>query len=142
MGNTALKTDKIDLNTLGDINRADLFTEVERLAGDYGRISGLLLNAVDTYTQEKTTLEQLEGKLDAHARSQCEITNEKITESKIKAAVRSAQPWIVQKGKLDKADTEVEFYKSALKTLDKKERMLDLLGRFQIKEYGVTSRTQ
>jgi len=134
--------DKIDLQALGAINDVDVFGDVRQLAGDYGRLSELSLRASNQFSVAKTRLEQLEGQIDMQVRKTLEVSGEKVTETKIKSAIKSAQPWVAQKTIVEEAEGRVERCKAALKTLDKKERMLDLLGRFQIREYGLNQRTQ
>jgi len=133
--------DKLDLEELGSIDSVDVFSDVRLLAGAYGRCSELALRASNGYSVAKTRLEQLEGQIDIQVRKTLELSGEKITEGKVKSAIRSAQPWVAQKNIVDEAEGRLERCKSALRTLDKKERMLDILGRFQIREYGVNQRT-
>lgn len=133
--------DSIDVSTIGTIDNANIFGEVERLAGDYGRVSELLLHATHAHALEKTRLEQLEGQIDLSVRQSCATSGAKVTETKIKSAVKAAQSWVAQKAIVDETEGRVERCKAALKTLDKKERMLDILARFQIREFGVNQRT-
>jgi len=144
MAKTDINTqiDSIDVSTIGTIDNANIFGEVERLAGDYGRVSELLLHATLAASHAKTRLDQLEGQIDLSVRQSCEVSGAKVTEPKIKSAVKATQSYVVAKSAVEEAEGRVDRCKAALKTLDKKERMLDILARFQIREFGINQRTQ
>ena len=137
----ATTIDYINLIDLGAIDRADLFTEIEKFASTYGEYSGYLLSAVNLSSAAKTQLEHLEGQIDLAARQQSEVSGAKVTEAKIKASVRATSTWTAGKALLDESEGRVEKCKAALRTLDKKERMLDLLGRLAVREYSATQRS-
>jgi len=127
---------------LGIIDTADIFGEVERLANTYGETTDRLLAALSILATRKTQLEAIEAQLDLTVRKSAEISGEKVTEKKVKSAVESTDQWAQAKAAVDEAEATVERCKYALKTLDKKDRMVELLARAQIKEFGVNARTQ
>lgn len=137
-------TDTIDITNaqLGSIDTSDIFGEVERLSQTYGETTDRLLAALSIHATRKMQLEAIEAQLDLTVRKSAEISGEKVTEKKVKSAVESTDQWQKAKAAVDEADATVERCKYALKTLDKKDRMVELLARAQIKEFGVNARTQ
>ena len=136
------KTERPSNETLGIIDPHDVFGEVERLAQTYGATTDHLLFAMQRLTQCKAHLEAVEASLDLSTRKSAEITGEKITERKVKSAIEATDQWRTARTLYDQAELAVEQSKYALKTLDKKDRMIELLARVQIRELGVNSRTQ
>jgi len=130
------------LESIGTVNTTDIFGEVERFAQVYGRVNDVLLRALTALNSAKSALDTIEAELDLTIRKTAEITGEKTTEKKIESAVRASSRWREAKQAADAAETTVERSKLALKTLDKKDRMLELLARAQMREFGVLHRTQ
>jgi len=129
------------LEQLGMISN-DIFGEVEQFAAIYGRTNDGLMIALRKLANAKSTLEMIEAELDLTIRKSAEITGEKTTEKKIESGVRANGKWRAAKADLDAAEETVEHARHALKTLDKKDRMLELLARAQMREFGVLHRTQ
>lgn len=134
-------TDTVNLGDLGSIDRNDVFGEVERFAQTYGKTSDGLLDNTVAVVAAKNTLEQLTYNLDLQIRKTAEISGEKVTEKKVEAAIKTTTQWQAAANALHAAEARVEVYKAALKTLDKKDRMLELLARVQIRELGTIQRT-
>jgi len=137
-------TDSIDSPTneaLGAINRADIFGEVEQLSQTYGATTDRLLDALEILSARKANLDAVEAQLDLQVRKSAEISGERTTEKKVKSAVEATDQWQEANVAVDAAEATVERCKYALKTLDKKDRMLELLARAAIKELGAIART-
>jgi hypothetical protein len=135
-------TDTPTNETLGSIDGTNVFGEVEQLAQTYGATTDRLLVALEILAARKATLDSAEAGLDLQIRKSAAISGEKVTEKKVKSAVEATDTYQQAKAAVDAADATVERAKYALKTLDKKDRMLELLARAQIKEFGVNARTQ
>lgn len=127
---------------LGAVDPSDIFGEVERLAQTYGETTDRLLAALEIHAAREARLKSIEAGLDLRVRKSAEISGEKVTEKKIKSAVETTTEYQDAKAELDAAVATVERCKFALKTLDKKDRMIELLARARIKEFGATARTQ
>lgn len=136
------KNDTTTLHDLGDFEVADLHTEIEHLAGTYGtECDGLLMTVKALKTLEREG-DRVEAALDLQIRHTAEISGEKTTEKKIKSAVEATDTWNQIQAQIGEAEHAVERHKLAMKVLDKKERALELIARFQIKEMGIGARTQ
>lgn len=136
------KDDMKTLQELGTFDHSDINGEIERIAGDFGSECDRLLLATQGHFTAKHDLERIEAELDLSTRKTMEIRGEKITEKKVRSAVETADSWQGAKEAVDQSDLRVERQKLAMKTLDKKERALELLARFAIKELGAVARTQ
>lgn len=143
MATNTATTDTIDSNeTLGTIDPLNVMGEVERFAQTYGKINDRLLDATEILVRRKGQLDSIEAELDLTVRKSAEIAGEKVTEKKVASAVQRTEQWQKARAAVDEAESTVDRCKLALKTLDKKDRMLELLARAQIKELNVNSRTQ
>lgn len=129
------------LHSIGAFDSANLHIEIENLAGSYGSECDGLLEAVNSLNHAKQERDSVEANLDLQIRKTAEISGEKTTEKKIKSAVEATDTWGKANAAVDSADLVVERQKLALRTLDKKERMVELIARFQIKEMGAIART-
>jgi len=141
MGQNTDTTDKaVNLADLGRIEGANVFGHIERLPGEFGSHAEHLLQAVEALSASKSLLDSTEAGLDLTLRKSAEISGEKVTEKKIKSGIEATQQWQQARAAVDAAEGLVERHKLALKTLDKKDRMLELLARAQIREYGAQAR--
>ena len=127
------------LHSIGTFDSANLHTEIENLAGSYGSECDILLTAVNDLNAAKQMRDKVEANLDLQIRKSAEIAGEKTTETKIKSAMEATPAWQLADAAVDSADLIVERQKLALRTLDKKERCVELIARFQIKEMGVVA---
>lgn len=132
------KTETTDLETLGTINVEDVMGECARLAGVYGRESEKLLGYTEVYVARKAALEKLESELEMQTRKSASISGEKVTDKSVTAAVESTPRWCQHKAEVDEAKNLVDRQQAILTVLSKKEHMLDILGRFHIREYTAT----
>jgi Fic family protein len=127
---------------LGTINAQDIFGEIERFAQTYGATTDRLLAALEVLSARKARLDAVDANLDLQVRKSAEISGERTTEKKIRSSVELSTDYQAAKAEVDAADAVVDRCKHALKTLDKKDRMLELLARALIKELGANARTQ
>lgn len=134
--------DSIDLKALGAIDPADVMIEVQQFAGKYGWVSELHLQAVRVSAGTKAELDDLYTKLDLAFRQNAQISHEKITEKGVEAHIKQTAAWRTAKEAHDEASARADRCAAALKVLDKKGRMLELLAQFSIREYGHNLRTQ
>ena len=130
------------LHSIGTFDSANLHLEIENLAGDFGSECDGLLHAVNEHNAAKQERDKVEANLDLQIRKTAEISGEKTTEKKIKSAVEATDAWAKANAAVNDSDLLVERQKLAMRTLDKKERCLELIARFQIKEMGAIGRTQ
>ena len=127
---------------LGEIDTKDIFGEIERFAQTYGATTDRLLAGLEVLSARAARLDAIEAGLDMQIRKSAEISGEKTTEKKIKSAVELAAVYQTAAAEVAAAESTVDRCKHALKTLDKKDHMLELLARALIKELGVNARTQ
>lgn len=130
----------LPLSTLGFINTDQLMLEVEHFPNIYGRVCEVFFDATSTLAAAKANLSEIETKLEAAARKHLGLaTTGRVTDKAVSTAVHARQEYIDAVSDVSVAELEVERCKLALRVLDKKERMLDVLGRFHTKEYVHTT---
>lgn len=136
------KNDHQDLETLGQIEPQNVMGECAQLAAVYGRESEKMLNFSSEYIARKAALDNLEAELEMQTRKSAQISGEKVTDKSVKAAVEASTRWRQLKTDVDQAKALVDRQQAVLNTLSKKEHMLDILGRFHIREYTVTQHSE
>lgn len=129
------------LEEISHFSVGDMQSAWEFFPSDYAIASEGLLDANRNLHTAEVGAELLGHKLYMQFRSEAELTGAKTTEKTLSAKV-AIQPTAIQaKEMVDSAKEVVERYKSALKVLDKKERAMEIVSRFQIKELGSLGRT-
>ena len=119
-----------NLTTIGPA----LDDEITRFPATYGRQCELLHNALTRLASAKQHAEATTARLQLTVRKSAEIAGVKTTEKKIESEVMQTQEWSDSRDQLVRAELDVERYKLTLRALERKERMLDLLGRKAIRE--------
>ena len=124
-----------DLATIGPA----LDDEIERFPAIYGRQCELTHGALVRLAAAKRHAETTTARLQLTIRKSAEIAGVKTTEKKIESEVMQTQEHADVRDALTRAELEVEGAKLTLRALERKERMLDLLGRKAIREMDAHS---
>lgn len=130
------------LQSLGALSVKDIHGEIEMIASTYGEECDKLLLYMRQLQAGKLELEGIAATIDGSLRENARVRGEKTTEKTIAHAIEAAPTWRVAKERLNEIEFHVERQKLALKTLDKKERAIELTARFLIKELGINAATQ
>lgn len=130
----------VDLEDLGKIE--NVMGDIETLAQEYGDFADRMLRAKMQNAAIKYELTNTEAALGFQIRKDNAIQGVKLTDKAAASYVDSHSQVVMLRQRLAASDALVDRYQMALKVLDKKERMLDILGRSQIREFGVIQRTQ
>lgn len=136
--------DEIKTIELADLSRFqlnDMQAAWEFFPSDYAIAAEGLLAASQDLNSAKNECELLEQKLYNQFRAEADTTGAKVTEKSLASRI-SVQPNVVAARSLvEAASNNLERYKQALKVLDKKERAMEIVSRFQIKELGSLGRS-
>lgn len=119
-----------DLATIGPA----IDDEIERFPATYGRQCELMHGALMRLAAAKRHAETTTARLQLTIRKSAEIAGVKTTEKKIESEVMQTQEHADVRDALTRAELEVEGAKLTLRALERKERMLDLIGRKAIRE--------
>lgn len=130
------------LHALGAFDAHNLLGEIELLASTYGSECDELLLQVCNSQLAKKNVDAAASSIAISVRSNALRRGEKITDKSVAFEIESSVVWQNAKTVYDEVELEVERQKLALKTIDKKERALELTARFRIKELGVNASTQ
>ena len=123
----------LNIEALATIGPA-LDSEIERFPATYGRQCELMHAALMRLAAAKRNAETTTARLQLTIRKSAEIAGIKTTEKKIESEVMQTQEHADVRDALTRAELEVEGIKLTLRALERKERMLDLLGRKAIRE--------
>lgn len=126
-----------ELATIKGTAGGSLQLEIEQFPSVYGRQCELMHSAVVQLSETKQHYEAVYARLQLAIRKSAEISGVKTTEKKIESEVLQTQEYADAREQLTVAELNVEKVKLTLRALEKKERMLDLLGRKYIKEIDV-----
>ena len=131
---------KQDLDAISHFDTTNMQEALELFPSDYAVANEGLLQANSSLHKAKAHLERLESQLYLQLRSKADLEGKKLTEKALAASISVAPNVIQARDAVATHGDAVERYKSALRVLDKKERSMELVSRFQIREMGNIAR--
>lgn len=116
------------------LNTEQLQKEIELFTAHYSRTANRLAEATRLAAMAEVQAKRVAANLRLKIRHATEVSGQKMTEGLLTAAVHATDAWLAAQEEMINATARRDTIAADVKSLDKKERMLDLLARREIAE--------